>query len=86
MNSMSDAMTPSAARARTESPASAGFARLEPIGDRITLPQAARRLDPSAQIWPSEVRIDLDTLNLDAASYRQLADSHRRTDGRRRHC
>ena len=54
---------------------------LEPSGDAITLPQAARRLDARREIWPSEVRIAIDTLNLDAASYRQLAEKHRRTEG-----
>ena len=50
---------------------------LDPSGDRLTLPQAAERLDARAQLWPDEVRIDLDTLNLDAASYRQLTEKHR---------
>lgn len=50
---------------------------LEPSGEQITLPQAAQRLDASPQIWPDEVRIDIETLNLDAASYRQLAGTHR---------
>jgi len=50
---------------------------LEPTGDQVTLPQAARRLDASAELWADEVRIDLETLNLDAASYRQLAGAHR---------
>ena len=54
---------------------------LEPSGDAITLPQAARRLDARREIWPSEVRIAIDTLNLDAASYRQLAEKHRGADG-----
>ena len=54
---------------------------LEPSGDAITLPQAARRLDARREIWPSEVRIAIDTLNLDAASYRQLAEKHRSADG-----
>ena len=49
---------------------------LDPSGDEITLPQAARRLDPRPELWPDEVRIDVDTLNLDAASYRQLAEKH----------
>ena len=49
---------------------------LEPTGDDITLPQAARRLDARPRLWPDEVRIAVDTLNLDAASYRQLADKH----------
>ena len=51
---------------------------LDPSGERVTLPQAAQRLDASAPLWPDEVRIDLDTLNLDAASYRQLTEKHRR--------
>ena len=54
---------------------------LEPSGASITLPQAARRLDPRAELWPGEVRIEVETLNLDAASYRQLAEKHRRTEG-----
>ena len=52
---------------------------LEPLdehGEPLTLPQAALRLDPRGDIWPGEVRIELETLNLDAASYRQLHDSH----------
>jgi L-erythro-3,5-diaminohexanoate dehydrogenase len=51
---------------------------LEPVG---VLPQAARRLDPRPQLWPDEVRVAVEVLNLDAASYRQLADAHRRGDG-----
>ena len=54
---------------------------LEPSGERITLPQAAQRLDSSPQLWPDEVRIAVETLNLDAASYRQLAEAHRGADG-----
>lgn len=46
---------------------------LEPAG---VLPQAARRLDDDARIRPDEVRIAVRRLNLDAASYRQLADKH----------
>ena len=49
---------------------------LEPTGDAVTLPQAARRLDARPELWPDEVRIAVDTLNLDAASYRQLAGKH----------
>ena len=51
---------------------------LEPAG---VLPQGARRLDSRRQLWPDEVRISLRTLNLDAASYRQLAGAHTRADG-----
>ena len=46
---------------------------LDPTG---SLPQAARVLDARPEIWPDEVRIDVETLNLDAASYRQLHDAH----------
>ncbi|HET7763367.1 MAG TPA: L-erythro-3,5-diaminohexanoate dehydrogenase [Phycicoccus sp.] len=47
---------------------------LDPSGG--TLPQAARVLDASPDIWPDEVRVDVETLNLDAASFRQLVDKH----------
>jgi L-erythro-3,5-diaminohexanoate dehydrogenase len=46
---------------------------LEPSG---VLPQAAWRLDPSPEIGPGEVRILVERLNLDAASYRQLREAH----------
>ena len=53
---------------------SVGLARvLEPAG---VLPQAAWRLDASPEIGPDEVRIAVERLNLDAASYRQLAGKH----------
>src|ERR1700680_2295183 len=45
---------------------------LEPAG---VLPQAAWRLDPDPVIGPDEVRIQVDRLNLGAASYRQLRES-----------
>jgi L-erythro-3,5-diaminohexanoate dehydrogenase len=51
---------------------------LEPTG---VLPQGATRLDARPELWPDEVRIRLRTLNLDAASYRQLAGAHTRADG-----
>jgi L-erythro-3,5-diaminohexanoate dehydrogenase len=46
---------------------------LEPPG---VLPQAARRLDPDPRIRDDEVRVRLERLNLDAASYRQLHTEH----------
>lgn len=52
---------------------------LEPVdgeGTPLTLPQAAARLDARSEIWPGEVRIEVETLNLDAASYRQLYEKH----------
>jgi L-erythro-3,5-diaminohexanoate dehydrogenase len=45
---------------------------LEPAG---VLPQAARRLDASPLIWPDEVRVAVERLNLDAASFRQLREA-----------
>lgn len=52
---------------------------IDPAG--AALPQAARRLDARPEIWPDEVRVRIETLNLDAASYRQLAEKHTGTDG-----
>jgi L-erythro-3,5-diaminohexanoate dehydrogenase len=46
---------------------------LAPAG---VLPQAASRLDPSPEIWPDEVRLRVERLNLDAASFRQLSEAH----------
>jgi L-erythro-3,5-diaminohexanoate dehydrogenase len=46
---------------------------LDPSG---VLPQAAWRLDPDPAIAPDEVRIRVDRLNLDAASYRQLRETY----------
>ncbi len=42
----------------------------------VVLPQAAHRLDTSAELWPDEVRIRVEKLNLDAASFRQLERKH----------
>ena len=39
------------------------------------LPQAAWRLDASPGLWPDEVRVAVERLNLDAASFRQLRES-----------
>ena len=46
---------------------------LEPAG---VLPQAAHRLDADPAIGPDEVRIAVERLNLDAASFRQLSEAH----------
>lgn len=46
---------------------------LDPPG---VLPQAAQRLDTRPEIGPDEVRISVERLNLDAASFRQLAVKH----------
>ena len=45
---------------------------LEPIG---SLPQAAHRLNPSLPIANNELLIDVDVLNIDAASFHQLRQS-----------
>ncbi|MBR7742317.1 L-erythro-3,5-diaminohexanoate dehydrogenase [Phycicoccus sp. BSK3Z-2] len=47
---------------------------IEPAG--ASLPQAAAVLDAGPDLWPNEVRIDVETLNLDAASFRQLTEKH----------
>jgi L-erythro-3,5-diaminohexanoate dehydrogenase len=52
----------------------AGWRRvLEPAG---VLPQAAWRLDARPEIDPDEVRVRVERLNLDAASFRQLTTAH----------
>ena len=45
----------------------------EPSG---VLPQAATRLDTRRELWPDEVCVRVERLNLDAASFRQLAEKH----------
>src|SRR5262245_13062078 len=40
------------------------------------LPQAAQRLDTRRELWNDEVRIRVEKLNLDAASFRQLERKH----------
>jgi L-erythro-3,5-diaminohexanoate dehydrogenase len=46
------------------------------LDDRVVLPQAAQRLDTRRELWPDEVRIRVERLNLDAASFRQLERTH----------
>jgi L-erythro-3,5-diaminohexanoate dehydrogenase len=46
------------------------------IEPRGVLPQAAWRLDASPAIAPDEVRIRVERLNLDAASYRQIRETY----------
>jgi L-erythro-3,5-diaminohexanoate dehydrogenase len=46
---------------------------LAPAG---ALPQSAERLDTRPELWPDEVRVRVERLNLDAASFRQLAEKH----------
>jgi len=51
------------------------------LDDAVVLPQAAQRLDTRRELWPDEVRVRVERLNLDAASFRQLERTHDR-DGR----
>jgi L-erythro-3,5-diaminohexanoate dehydrogenase len=46
------------------------------LDERLVLPQAAQRLDTRSELWPDEVRIRVERLNLDAASFRQLELTH----------
>jgi L-erythro-3,5-diaminohexanoate dehydrogenase len=46
------------------------------LDEGVVLPQAAQRLDNRRELWPDEVRVRLETLNLDAASFRQLETKH----------
>lgn len=39
------------------------------------LPQAATRLDTSLPIWDNEILIDVQTLNIDSASFRQMREA-----------
>jgi L-erythro-3,5-diaminohexanoate dehydrogenase len=62
----------SAPGVRTSSPI--GLHRvLEPLG---VLPQAAWRLDADPRLAHDEVRVRIERLNLDAASFRQLSEKH----------
>jgi L-erythro-3,5-diaminohexanoate dehydrogenase len=57
-------------------PAGSPYGLHRVIGPTGVLPQAAQRLDPRAELWPDEVRLRIERLNLDAASFRQLATKH----------
>jgi L-erythro-3,5-diaminohexanoate dehydrogenase len=52
------------------------------LDEQPVLPQAAQRLDARRDLWPDEVRVRVEKLNLDAASYRQLERKHTDGDGR----
>ncbi len=54
---------------------------VEPAG---VLPQQAWRLSTEPRSWPDEVLVDVEVLNLDAASYRQLREQHGEPDAVRR--
>lgn len=46
------------------------------LDTQVVLPQAAQRLDTRHDLWPDEVRVRVERLNLDAASFRQLEAKH----------
>ena len=46
------------------------------LDEAVVLPQAAERLDTDPEIWPDEVRVRVERLNLDAASFRQLEGAY----------
>lgn len=55
-------------------PSGIGLARvLEPEG---VLPQAAQRLDATGPLHPDEIAIDVERLNIDAASFTQIHTKH----------
>ncbi|MED4584112.1 L-erythro-3,5-diaminohexanoate dehydrogenase [Brevibacillus choshinensis] len=51
---------------------------LEPVD---VLPQAAWKLEHSLPIYPNELLIDVEMLNIDAASFRQMREQARTEDG-----
>ncbi len=50
-----------------------GFQRV--VGEVGVLPQRARQLDPSLPLREGEICIDVESLNVDAASFKQLKDA-----------
>src|SRR5689334_12568523 len=44
------------------------------VGEAGVLPQRAHRLDASLPLRPSELLIDVESLNVDAASFKQLKE------------
>ena len=57
-------------------PSSSPFGLHRVIDPQGVLPQAAWQLDTAPAIAPNEVRIRVDRLNLDAASYRHLREAY----------
>jgi L-erythro-3,5-diaminohexanoate dehydrogenase len=45
------------------------------VGEPGVLPQRASRLDPSLPLRPGELLVDVERLNIDAASFKQLKDA-----------
>ncbi len=51
------------------------YGLLRVVGESGVLPQRARKLDPSLPLREGEVLIDVESLNVDAASFKQLKDA-----------
>ena len=51
------------------------FGRHRVFGPKGALPQAATRLDNTLPIFEDEILIDVDTLNIDSASFRQMKEA-----------
>jgi L-erythro-3,5-diaminohexanoate dehydrogenase len=45
------------------------------VGEKGVLPQRAKKIDPSLPLREGELLIDVESLNIDAASFKQLKDS-----------
>jgi L-erythro-3,5-diaminohexanoate dehydrogenase len=45
------------------------------VGEHSVLPQRAQKLDPALPLRPGELLIDVDSLNIDAASFRQIKEA-----------
>jgi L-erythro-3,5-diaminohexanoate dehydrogenase len=60
----------------TTTPATSPVGLHRVLEPSATLPQAAQRLDADPAIGPDEVRVRVELLNLDAASFRQLSTKH----------
>lgn len=51
------------------------------VGEPGVLPQRARKLDPSLPLRAGELLIDVESLNIDAASFKQLKEAHGASEG-----
>jgi L-erythro-3,5-diaminohexanoate dehydrogenase len=51
------------------------FGRHRVLAPKGALPQAATRVDNSLPIWDNEILIDVETLNIDSASFRQMREA-----------
>ncbi len=74
MSTASSLQTPSPSPSPSRPSSPLGLHRV--IGQPGVLPQAAWRLDTDPAIAADEVRVRVDRLNLDAASYRQLRETY----------